>query len=220
MFRQVLKRRYFEVTDLLNDDRFSKHPAVVNEPHGRAFAGVPILAPSKYAIGVLSFLDDRKREAALKDDEVVFMQDVAKTIMAHLEMCRTTVRHARGLKMVQGISRFVEGKSGTEGDDETAFKDTTEMRDHQAAQTSSLRASGRTNAMNAASNAERLDDYQRSQDISNDQDSSKQLPQPIPTTQQELFRCTRRHYYRDAALLRTCSCHNQQLDELGWHVNS
>ncbi|SMR47510.1 unnamed protein product [Zymoseptoria tritici ST99CH_3D1] len=166
-YRRTLRGRFFEVNDLVADEKYASHPLVTNKTYSaRSYAGVPIKTPTGYTIGVLSFLDDRKRDAGLTHEEVTFMHDVAKTVMAHLEGCRTIVRHGRGIKMVTGLSRFVEGKAGADEELEGSYRDTNDMRDRQAAQTSSLQASGRTNAMNAASNAERFDDYQRSYDAS------------------------------------------------------
>ncbi|KJX94038.1 sensor histidine kinase/response regulator like protein [Zymoseptoria brevis] len=176
-YRKTLKGRFFEVNDLLGDEKYASHPLVTNTRYSaRSYAGVPIKTPTGYTIGVLSFLDDRKRDGGLTHQEVTFMHDVAKTIMAHLEGCRTIVRHSRGIKMVTGLSRFVEGKAGAEEELEGSYRDTNDMRDRQAAQTSSLQASGRTNAMNAASNAERFDDYQRSYDPSSQSDPHGRSP--------------------------------------------
>lgn len=151
-------RRYFEVKDLLRDERFATHACVVREPHARAYVGVPLISPTGYPIGTLSLLDDHPRETNVKDAEVVFLQDIAKTIVSHLEMARTSITHARGLTMVKGLSRFVEGKEGLNENAGIAYRDMEDMHNRHATQTAGLYASHRTHALNAASNAERADD--------------------------------------------------------------
>lgn len=63
-------RRYFEVKDLLQDPRYAQHRFVVNEPFARAYAGVPMMSPNGYAIGTVSFLDDKVREVGISEHEV------------------------------------------------------------------------------------------------------------------------------------------------------
>lgn len=151
-------RRYFEIPDLLNDSQYAGHRFVAQEPYARSYAGVPLLSSNGYAIGTLSFLDDQVRPAGISDDHVVFLQDMARTIMSHLETSRLAITQARGLKMVKGLSRFVEGKLELEDDDETKHHEMEEMYDRQTIRTAALGASYRTHAMNAASDSERLDD--------------------------------------------------------------
>ena len=154
-------RRYFEVKNLLQDARFANHRFVANEPYARAYVGVPLISPTGYPIGTLSLLDDHPRDASVSDAEVVFMQDIAKTIVSHLEMARVAITHARGLRMVKGLSRFVEGKEDLDENYGIVYRDMVDMEDRQATQTAGLHASRRTHALNAASNHERMDDARR-----------------------------------------------------------
>lgn len=175
VFRQTLKAHKttnvdgvvgtgcFEVLDLRSDARYAKHPFVINEPFACSFAGVPLLAPSGYAIGTISFFDDQPRERLLNDVEVTFLQDIASTTMAHIEKTRLVVAHSRSLRMVHGLGRFVEGKTTADDPLDVSFRDAEDMSNRQNALTSQLGASRRTHAMNAASNAERMDHYLRSQ---------------------------------------------------------
>ncbi|KAK4999033.1 hypothetical protein LTR66_001841 [Elasticomyces elasticus] len=101
------------VNDMTQDERFSAMPYVMEEPKARFYAGVPIVTPSGVAIGSLCCLDDKVRDG-LNDIEIKFLQDISTTIMAHLELARTTAEHARGISMVKGLSRFMEGKSDVE----------------------------------------------------------------------------------------------------------
>lgn len=136
---------------------------MINEPYARSFAGVPLLTPDGYAIGTISFFDDQPRAHRLSKSEVTFMQDVASTTMAHIEKVRLVVAHARGLRMVHGLSRFIEGKTTADARPDSYYRDAEDMQHRQTVQTSELGASRRTHAMNAASNAERMDDFRRAQ---------------------------------------------------------
>lgn len=98
-----------EYTDLVRHERHSSHPHVASAPYLRSFAGVPMLSPSGFPIGTLSILDDKPR-ARLNQGEITFMHDVAASIISHLELSRTKAVYQRGIKMVKGLSRFMEGK--------------------------------------------------------------------------------------------------------------
>lgn len=157
------EQKCFEAHDLLRDARYANHRFVANEPFARSFAGVPLLTPSGYAIGTISFFDDRPRETPLTAVEVAFMQDIASTTMAHIEKTRLVVAHSRSIRMIHGLSRFIEGKTTADEHLDGSFSNAEHMRDRQNVQTSLLGASHRTHAMNAASDAERIDEYRRAQ---------------------------------------------------------
>jgi signal transduction histidine kinase len=55
-------------------------------------------------------MDDKPREG-LRDVEIRILDDMAITIMAHLEMARVQEEHRRSEKMVKGLGVFVEGRS-------------------------------------------------------------------------------------------------------------
>lgn len=85
------------------------------------------------------------------------MHDIATTVVSHLEMARKTLVYARGLRMVRGLSRFVEGKVSIDEDD-LPYESPDQMHHRQTQQSASLGASHRTHALNAAGNKERWDD--------------------------------------------------------------
>ncbi|CAK3773610.1 sensor histidine kinase response regulator [Lecanosticta acicola] len=150
--------------DTANDERTSSHPLVTGPPFVRAYAGVPLLNHAGFAIGSLAILDDQPRERDLSDPEIKFMQDVAASIVSHLNMKRVQASYDRGLRLVHGLSRFIEGKDSLDvndgaGDDENSNA----LHGRQTLQTSTLRASPRTEAMNAANNAERLYDVREAE---------------------------------------------------------
>ncbi|KAG9950097.1 hypothetical protein KCU85_g3815, partial [Aureobasidium melanogenum] len=97
--------------DLSEHPLFRDHILVTEVPHGRFYAGVPIISPNGYNIGVFCVLDDKPRADGLSMTEIGFMKDMAVTIMNHLAMVRATAELNRSQNMVQGLGQFVDGKS-------------------------------------------------------------------------------------------------------------
>ncbi|KAF4229386.1 hypothetical protein CNMCM6805_001505 [Aspergillus fumigatiaffinis] len=96
------------IPDLTKDDRCSKRQYVVNAPHLRFYAGVPIMSRRGIAIGAFAVSDGQPR-AGLDPLEIRFMTDTAAAIMNHLEMMRSHEQNRRGANMIAGLGSFVEG---------------------------------------------------------------------------------------------------------------
>ena len=98
------------VPDLLEDEYYASHSHVLGPPYLRSYVGVPLRTPSGFPIGTLTIIDDKARPNGVNQGEVAFMEDVAASIVGHLELARTKPVYQRGIKMVKGLSRFIEGK--------------------------------------------------------------------------------------------------------------
>jgi hypothetical protein len=98
------------IHDLTQDDKFKHQPFVTSHPSLRFYAATPICTKSGFNIGTLCVMDDRPRDG-LSEVEIVFLSDMAITIMAHLEMARVKEVHRRSENMVKGLGLFVEGRS-------------------------------------------------------------------------------------------------------------
>lgn len=72
------------VTDTLLDARFSKHPAVVGEPHVRFYAGVPLRTRDGQTIGTMCAVDFEPRQFGR--DQVEILTDLARVAMAEFEL--------------------------------------------------------------------------------------------------------------------------------------
>jgi hypothetical protein len=96
------------IPDMTKDDRCSKRQYVVNAPHLRFYAGVPIMSRRGIAIGAFAVSDGQPR-AGLDPLEIRFMTDTAAAIMNHLEMVRSHEQNRRGANMIAGLGNFVEG---------------------------------------------------------------------------------------------------------------
>ena len=90
------------------DDDFKDKPYVLSEPGVRFYAGVPIRSRSGHNIGVYAVSHDEPREP-LTYDELRFMQDIAVTVMNHLEWARDRVDRYKGERIVRGMADFIEG---------------------------------------------------------------------------------------------------------------
>lgn len=95
--------------DIKNHPLWCQKTFVLNKPYGRFYAGVPIISPAGYNIGVYCVLDDMPRDGLARPD-IDFMKDMAATVMSHLVMVRAKDELWRSQRMVQGLGDFIEGK--------------------------------------------------------------------------------------------------------------
>ncbi|OCL14736.1 hypothetical protein AOQ84DRAFT_394277 [Glonium stellatum] len=101
------------VPDLRLDDRFKQRDYVTGNPGVLFYAGVPIKTKSGHKIGVYAVSSDQPR-FGLDIDELKFMEDVAATVMEHLEMAKDRDDRNKGERMVRGLAEFIEGMSSME----------------------------------------------------------------------------------------------------------
>lgn len=95
------------INDMALDPRSSGKKYVGN---GTSFyAGVPITTKNGFVIGIFSVTDDKVR-GGLSIEELKFMQDIASTVMDHLENIRNDTARLRGERMVLGLGAFTEGE--------------------------------------------------------------------------------------------------------------
>ncbi|ROW12165.1 hypothetical protein VMCG_00121 [Cytospora schulzeri] len=101
------------VPDMRLDDRFKDRTYVRGDPGVLFYAGVPIKTKSGHKIGVYAISDDKPRPG-LSVDELIFMEDVAATVMEHLELAKDRDARMNGERMVKGLADFIEGSEGDE----------------------------------------------------------------------------------------------------------
>jgi hypothetical protein len=99
----------FVIPDLTKDPRFNTRQYVVNAPHLRFYAGVPLRTRRGIAIGAFSVSDGLTRPEGLSPLEIRFMTDTAMAIMNHLEMVRSHEQNRRSANMIAGLGNFVDG---------------------------------------------------------------------------------------------------------------
>lgn len=75
----------------------------------RFYAAVPIRTTGGLVVGSYSVLDDKPR-FGISADDMVFMEDIADTIMGHLVAKRSAMQRQRGDRLIKGLALFNEGK--------------------------------------------------------------------------------------------------------------
>ncbi|KAJ5796730.1 uncharacterized protein N7518_005270 [Penicillium psychrosexuale] len=100
----------YVVPDLRKDDRFNQLDMVIGSPKARFYAGAPIISPKGITIGSYCIIDDEPR-SGLDAPLIKFLQNMASTVMAHLDMARSTTEHHRAERMIVGFGSFMEGKA-------------------------------------------------------------------------------------------------------------
>lgn len=102
----------FIVNDLAKNPQTKDKPYVTGFPNSRFYAGVPITSPSGINIGAYCVLGDEPRDGVL-DKDIMFMRDMSRTVMTHLETVRAQAERQRATQMVTGLGSFVKRSSDT-----------------------------------------------------------------------------------------------------------
>ncbi|GAB7334778.1 hypothetical protein MBLNU13_g06700t2 [Cladosporium sp. NU13] len=100
----------FVVNDLTKNPQTLDRPFVTGFPDGRFYAGVPVTAASGINIGAYCILDDAPR-SGVSDKDLMFLRDMSRTIMTHLETVRAQAERERATHMVTGLGAFVKSSS-------------------------------------------------------------------------------------------------------------
>ncbi|KAJ5836203.1 CheY-like superfamily [Penicillium robsamsonii] len=108
--KHVTKEGIYMVPDLREDDRFNKLNMVTGSPKARFYAGAPIISSKGITIGSYCIIDDEPR-SGLDPPLIKFLQNMASTVMTHLDMARLKAEHQRAERMIVGFGSFVEGKA-------------------------------------------------------------------------------------------------------------
>jgi len=109
-----IKKSAFVVNDLTKHPDLSTRPYVTSFPNGRFYAGVPITTASGTNIGAYCILDDKVREG-VSDKDLIFLRDMSKTVMTHLEAVRALAERQQNNRMVAGLGDFVRGAASDAG---------------------------------------------------------------------------------------------------------
>lgn len=102
----------YVVEDLTKNLLTRDKPYVTSFPHGRFYAGVPITGPNGINIGAYCVLDDEPRYG-VPDKDLIFLRDMSRTVMTHLETIRAQAERQRATQMVTGLGSFVKRSSDT-----------------------------------------------------------------------------------------------------------
>lgn len=105
-------RTRYIIRDLTKEDCFQDRPYVLEWPHFRFYAEVPLTSPSGVVLGTYCVIDDKPRERAdFSDDHVDTLQEIADSIVHHLENVRLVNCHRRSERLVKALTNFVKDYS-------------------------------------------------------------------------------------------------------------
>lgn len=105
----------FVVDDLTKHPDLRDRPYVTDFPNGRYYAGAPITTPSGTNIGAYCILDDKPRDG-ISEKDALFLRDMSRTVMQHLETVRALSERQHNNHMVAGLGKFVRGLSAADGE--------------------------------------------------------------------------------------------------------
>jgi signal transduction histidine kinase len=104
--------KYLVINDLTKHEVLKHQTVVLEEPHVRFIAAVPLRTPGNgTVIGNYAVVDDQVREEGLTECELEFMMDMGVTVMDYLEAGLIKKKQYRSERMIKAVSLFIEGKS-------------------------------------------------------------------------------------------------------------
>ncbi|MCJ1387585.1 hypothetical protein MMC18_000428 [Xylographa bjoerkii] len=101
---------YYIMNDLSMVPGFEDRPYVAGWPYMRYYAEVPIHSPSGLTIGSFCVIDNKPR-AGLDKKGLKVLEEIADSIMDHLELVMCKQQRERAERMIQGLGLFVEGRA-------------------------------------------------------------------------------------------------------------
>jgi signal transduction histidine kinase len=99
------------ISDVTEDERFMHGNLLHALSDVRFYAAVPIVSPRGFIIGAYSIMDSEARPSGLEEHSLLFMKDMAATIMGHLLTASTARKSHLAKMMIVGLGSFAEGKS-------------------------------------------------------------------------------------------------------------
>ncbi|KAI5261257.1 hypothetical protein AUEXF2481DRAFT_27322 [Aureobasidium subglaciale EXF-2481] len=101
----------YVIRDFRNLDLFKDRPYVVGFPHMRSYAEVPLKSSNGRVIGSYCIVDSEVRHDFFDDDLMSTLQEIAEAIVGYLDSVAIQHAHARGERLMQGLSMFAAGQS-------------------------------------------------------------------------------------------------------------
>ncbi|UII21348.1 response regulator [Fulvivirga ligni] len=82
----VSDKKFLQVKDALDDDRFANNPLVTNDPNIRFYAGCPLISTEGHALGTLCVIDRKPKE--LTDSQKKALNSLSEIVMCYLNKTR------------------------------------------------------------------------------------------------------------------------------------
>ncbi|KAF1833791.1 hypothetical protein BDW02DRAFT_551737 [Decorospora gaudefroyi] len=96
------------IKDLTQCEQYANRSYIKEGPKFRFYAGVPIKSANDTIVGSLCILDGPRR-TDVSSDEVIYLQDLASTVMEHLVTYTVRAQYRRGAEGLNGLISFAEG---------------------------------------------------------------------------------------------------------------
>ncbi|KAH7078197.1 hypothetical protein FB567DRAFT_129453 [Paraphoma chrysanthemicola] len=97
------------INDLTQSKEHSARSYVKDGPL-RFYAGVPLISTTGSIVGAICILDDKVRDG-LPEDDIMYLMDLASTVMDYLDTYAIKDRYRRGAEGLHGLMSFAEGTS-------------------------------------------------------------------------------------------------------------
>lgn len=98
-------RTRYIIRDFVREDCFKDRPYVLEWPHMRFYAEVPLTSPAGYVLGSYCVVDDKPRDD-FSEEDVETLQEISDAIGNHLENKRKAHYHSRFERLVTGLTSF------------------------------------------------------------------------------------------------------------------
>ncbi|KAF2474248.1 uncharacterized protein BDR25DRAFT_392014 [Lindgomyces ingoldianus] len=98
------------INDLSEHETFRMRSYVRAGPQVRFYIGVALTSPSGAIVGALCIFDDKPRRAVSRPD-IIYLTDLATTIVEYLDTYTLRDQYKRGEQMTRGLISFTDGAS-------------------------------------------------------------------------------------------------------------
>ncbi|KAK4134607.1 hypothetical protein BT67DRAFT_380128 [Trichocladium antarcticum] len=102
----ISNRTRYIINDFRTHPDYKDRPYVRNYPFFRSYLEVPLVSPLGYLLGSYCVVDSHLNDFD-NDDVVEIMNEIAATIMAHLDNVRIKQSRDRSEQLIQGLSGFI-----------------------------------------------------------------------------------------------------------------
>jgi signal transduction histidine kinase/ActR/RegA family two-component response regulator len=102
----IANRTRYIINDFRTHPDYKDRPYVTGYPHFTSYLEVPLVSPLGYLLGSYCVVDSKQNNFD-KDELVETMNEIAATIMAHLENVRIKQSRDRSEQLIQGLSGFI-----------------------------------------------------------------------------------------------------------------
>ncbi|KAH6635748.1 hypothetical protein F5144DRAFT_154666 [Chaetomium tenue] len=102
----IANRTRYIINDFRTHPDYKDRAYVTGYPHFTSYLEVPLVSPLGYLLGSYCVVDSKQNDFD-KDELVEIMNEIAATIMAHLENVRIKQSRDRSEQLIQGLSGFI-----------------------------------------------------------------------------------------------------------------